>query len=50
MNFSKYMSSLSKANFDSWRASSHAEESSLASFAILIPLPPPPAVAFNITG
>ena len=50
INFSKYMASFPKEALASCLAESHESWSSSAFQTALIPLPPPPAVAFNITG
>ena len=50
MNFSIYIPSFPKAAAASVLADSQPISSSFSSQQSLIPLPPPPAVAFNITG
>ena len=50
MNFSKYKPEFENEASDSALALFHALSKSFSLFTILIPLPPPPAVAFRITG
>ena len=50
MNFSMYIPSLPKAAFDSCLALFQASSKFSASQTNRIPFPPPPAVAFSITG
>ena len=49
-NFSRYIASLPKAALDSVRALFHASAKSSSFHIRRIPLPPPPAVAFSMTG
>ena len=50
INFSIYMSSFPNAAFDSCLAESQASFNSDSFQTARIPFPPPPAVAFSITG
>ena len=50
MNFSRYSPELEKDASDSAFAPFQALSNSFSELTILMPFPPPPAVAFNMTG